>query len=343
MPDHTQVADRSRRRFALAGAAGACLAAWPLAAAARSPERLRDARALMGTHVDIAAQAHDAALLRAAIDAAYARMAALAAAMSHYSATSRVAAIHHAAGIQPVEVPPELMRVLRMARDVSARSGGAFDITVGSLGRWHFDPHSPRMPTSAQLARQLPLVDWRKLQLDEARGTAYLQQRGMRLDVGGIAKLPILQAGLDTLRKHGIQTALVNGGGDVVAITARDAPPWRVGIRDPRDPAGLAGVLPLRRGFVASSGDYERYFVQGGKRYHHVLDPRTGESTQGVRGVTLVGDELEAINGLGAAVMVLGESEGSALLRRTGGVESLIGTSDGELRISARLKDKLVS
>jgi thiamine biosynthesis lipoprotein len=327
----------------LAGAAGACLTAWPPLATPRAPERLRVSRPLMGTRVDIAAQAGDAALLRAAADAAFARMAALAAMMSHYSATSRVAAINHAAGLQAVEVPRELMQVLRMARDVSARSDGAFDITIGSLGRWHFEGDHPRMPAPAAIARQLPLVDWRKLQLDEVRGMACLVQRGMRLDVGGIAKLPILQAGLDTLRAHGVQTALVNGGGDVVAITAREAPGWRVGIRDPRDPARLAGVLPLRQGFVASSGDYERFFVQGGRRYHHVLDPRTGESTQGVHGVTLVSEALEAVNGIGAALMVLGEREGRELLRRTDGVESLIATREGNLRISARLQRRLVA
>jgi thiamine biosynthesis lipoprotein len=163
----------------------------------------------------------------------------------------------------------------------------------------------------------------------------------MRLDLGGIAKLPILQAGLATLREQGVRTALVNGGGDVVASAGPGAGPWRVGIRDPRAPQRLLAALDLREGFVASSGDYERFVLRAGRRWHHVLDPRTGEPTQGLHGVTLVGRELEALNGLGAAAMVLGLERGRALIRRTDGVEGLIAAASGELWVTPTLRARL--
>jgi FAD:protein FMN transferase len=296
----------------------------------------------MGTQVDIAAQSVDASLLRPAIDAAFARMAALTAMMSHYEPTSRVAAIGLAAGLQPVPVAPELMQVLDMAQSVSRRSGGAFDVTIGSVGRWHFDPANPRMPTPAHIAGHLPGVDHRQLVLDHRAGTAYLARRGMRLDLGGIAKLYILQAGMHTLRDHGVQTALVNGGGDVLAMTAPSVRSWRVGIRDPRRPDRLLAALDVRHGFVVSSGDYERYFVRNGRRYHHVLDPKTGYPSQGPQGVTLVGETLESVNGLGAAAMVLGASAGRALIEQEDGVAALIAGTEG-LWVAPSLRERLLS
>lgn len=329
-----------RRRFV--ASAGACLAAWPLVGSGRSdPMRYREARQMMGTRIDIATQAHDAPLLRQAIDAAFERMAALTGMMSHYDPTSRVSAIGLAAGIQPVSIPPELMQVLQMAQDVSRLSGGAFDVTIGSVGRWHFDPADPRMPTHAHITGHLPVVDHRNLVLDQRARTAYLTRRGMRLDLGGIAKLYILEAGLQTLRDRGVQTALINGGGDVLAMTAGSSRPWRVGIRDPRQPHRLLAALDVRQGFVASSGDYERFFVRDGRRYHHVLDPKTGYPSRGPKGVTLVGETLESVNGLGAAAMVLGATSGRALIEKQGNVQGLIAGSEG-LWVMPSLRERLL-
>jgi FAD:protein FMN transferase len=337
-----RLASPGRRRVALAASMGACLAAWPIAGqSSAEPVRLRESRPLMGTQVDIAAVHDDPAQLRAAQVAAFERMSALVSVMSHYEPTSRVAAINLSAGLQPVPVERELMQVLAMARRVSQSSSGAFDVTIGSVGRWHFDARHPQMPTHGYISAHLPDVDWRNLVLDERAGTAYLTRRGMRIDLGGIAKLPILQAGLETLRQHGIRNALVNGGGDVVAMTEGAARPWRVGIRDPRRPDRLLATLDVQDGFVASSGDYERFFVRDGKRYHHVLDPKTGYPAQGPHGVTLVGRDLDSVNGIGTAAMVLGASAGRDLIRGTRGVEALIAGGDGGLWVTPELRRRL--
>ena len=334
-------ANPGRRRLAVTAALGACLAAWPLARESRhQPARLRESRLLMGTQVEIAAQSADEALLRPAVEAGFVRMARLAAVMSHFEAASRVSAINLAAGLQPVPVPPELMQVLEMAHSVSRRSEGAFDITIGSVGRWHFDSLHPRMPAPAYISDHLPDVDYTKLILNTDAGTAHLAKRGMRIDLGGIAKLYILQAGMDTLHEYGVEHALINGGGDVLAAGAPGARPWRVGIRDPRRPQQLVAVLDIQRGFVASSGDYERFFVRDGRRYHHVLDPRTGYPTQGPHGVTLVGEALESVNGIGAAAMVLEAAAGRELIRRSG-VQALIAGRDRGLWITPALRERL--
>jgi thiamine biosynthesis lipoprotein len=263
--------------------------------------RIVDARPLMGTAVEVIAEGPEEPALRRAADAAFREMQRLTDIMSHYDPASVVSAIGDAAGVRPVPVPPELAEVLAQARRVSERTGGAFDITVGG---------SP--------------IDYRKLRLE--RGRAFLAEKGMRLDPGGIAKLYILEAGRRVLEAGGVPRALVNGGGDVVAHSG--GAPWRIGVRDPRAPGKLLGMVALGRGAVASSGDYERP--------RHVIDPRTGLPAQGVRGVTLVGPAA-AVNGLGPAIMVMGAEKGRALILSSG-VQGLIVDARGGLWTSPGLQ-----
>lgn len=328
-----------RRRLMLAVPLAACgLVVAPVQA---QPGIHQASRNLMGTRLDLTLQDGDGRRLSEAADAAFAEMARLAGMMSRYRQDSVLNAINLAAGLQPVQVPPELMRVLEMAQQAALASGGAFDATVGTLKDWNFDADHPALPTAAQLAAQLPLVGSKGLQLDRRRGTAYLRQRGMRLDLGGIAKLPILQAGLDQLHAHGVRNAMLNGGGDVLVSGKLDDRPWRVGLRDPRRPGQLLGAVELTRGFVAASGDYERYFMYQGKRLHHILDPHTGYPSQGPHGLALVGDDLAAINGLGAAIMVAGAAAGQRRLAKLPGVDAFIVDADRQLWLSDGMRARL--
>lgn len=327
-----------RRVAALAGLTLLAAACPRWARAQAGGVRLQATRELMGTRIELIAEGRGAAELQAAIAHAFDVMERQAALMSHYSGSSGTAAIGLAAGLQPVPTAPELMAVLRQAQAVSQRSGGAFDATVASAGRWHFDPRQPRRPSADEVAQGLPLVNWRDLLLDERAGTALLRRRGMRLDVGGIAKLPILDAGMSALRAAGIERALLNGGGDVLTIARDDQPAWRVGVRDPRRPERVLGVLELRRGVLASSGDYLRCFEQAGRRYHHVIDPRTGAPAEGAHGVTLLAERVEDVNGFGAAAMVMNDTQARMLFELMPGVQALIARRDGSLWKSTGLR-----
>lgn len=291
-------------------------------------------RALMGTRLDLTVQTRDGDAAEAAMAAAFAEMARLSDLMSRYHVTSAVSALHLAAGLQPVAMAPEMMQVLKMARQMSQRSQGAFDITVGAFHEWNFDPAQTRIPDASEIARELPLVNYRDLILDEKSASAYLRRRGMRVDLGGIAKLPILQAGMQVLKRHGITDAMINGGGDVLVSGQLQGRDWRVGLRDPRAPERIVGVLALNEGFVAASGDYERYFMRDGRRYHHILNPKTGQPTTGPHGVALVSRNLQDINGLGAAIMVAGAPAARQLLAPLQDVDALIVESDQRLWLS---------
>ena len=298
---------------------------------------LRTSHTLMGTRVDIAVTGLDADTLRHATQRAVAEMQRLEALMSRYQPASVVGRINAAAGIAPVAVPPEVMAVLRSAQQLAATSGGAFDVTVGALKSWNFGVGEKMAPSASELARQLAFVGARGLVLDAQAGTAFLARQGMALDLGGIAKLPILDAGMRVLRSAGIQNAMVNGGGDVLTHGLWQGRPWRVGLRDPRAPERLLGVVeaPAGPSVVASSGDYERYFFQDGQRLHHVLNPRTGRPTTGVHGVSLVARDVAAVNGLGAAMMVQGLAAGKTMAMRTPDLAVLMAGHDGTVWQSA--------
>lgn len=317
------------RRLACGALAAALLPR--MAQAAGSPVQ-RASAVLMGTQVDLVAVHADAALRARALDAAWAEMLRLSEMMSRYRSASQLSLLAQAAGGAALPVAPELMAVLQQAQALTRRSGGRFDATVGAYADWHFEPGAPQhVPDHATLARQRALVGAAGLQLDAQRGTARLARPGMRLDLGGIAKLPILQAGLRTLAQQGVTDALVNGGGDVLCSGTLQGRPWRIGLRDPRAPERLLGVLALRDGgVVAASGDYERGFSHAGRRYHHVLDPRSGQPSQGLHGLALLARDAEAVNGWGAAMMVAGPAQARRWLgEQLPGVEAMLAGPDG--------------
>lgn len=327
----------SRRRLALAlPLLGAVAWGPPGLAQATGPQRA--SRNLMGTRVDIVADGGDRAspddahALQAAIGLAFTEMQRLEALLSRYRENSVVRRLDRAAGRHPVAVPPEVMEVLVSAQRVWRDSAGAFDPTIGALSGWHFEPGRQVLPAPADIAAALRHVGARQLQLDESAGTAYLAEPGMQLDLGGIAKLPILAAGLRVLAREGVSNALVNGGGDVIAIGRLQGRPWRVGVRDPRAPGTLLGAIEVEgHGVVASSGDYERGFMHQGRRLHHVLDPQTGWPTTGVHGVALLARDVQAVNGWGTALMVQGMAAVPAWSTRHADVAVLAAGTDGAL------------
>lgn len=314
----------------------------------------QSSRTLMGTRLDITVDGVDQRTADAAMQAAWTEMTRLADMMSRYRLGNPVHAMQLSAGLQPVPVPPEMLRVLTMGQAVSARSRGAFDMTVGALTGWRFDRAEPVVPAADEIARELRLVDYRDLLLDPTRQTAFLRRRGMRVDLGGIAKLTILQAGMAVLKAHGVEAAMINGGGDVLVSgqpqgrtgahpgSHSHEQDWRIGVRDPMAPATLIGVLRLRGdAVVAASGDYERSFTVAGKRYHHILDPDTGMPEQRMRGVVLVARHADAVNGMGPAMMVAGQGAGQRWLGAMSGVDALTVDAAGTRWMSAGMRERL--
>lgn len=333
-----------RRCLAALASAAAALPAVALATprsfgAGRSPMTTSSQRLLMGTRVDMIVAAVPPALAEEAQAKAWSRMEALAWEMSRYEAGNSLAQLaERAGGGQVLPVSLELGDVLGAALQRARDTGGLYDPTVGRYKDWDFRPGHEREASADALRAQRDLQGWRHLHLDARRTQARLDKAGLQLDLGGVAKLPILQAGLQVLREHGITQALLNGGGDVLTL-GQAAPDraWRVAVRDPRQPTRWLGVVDMPRhgAVLAASGDYERSFQGRVRRCHHILDPRTGEPSQGLHGLALLADSVGAVNAWGPAMMVAGPTRARQWGRHLAGVELLLaGPGEGQGRES---------
>lgn len=322
------------RRRLLAAAAGAMPIgafgmALPSDGRSGSPV-IPDRRDLMGTQVDLVVEAGPATTgaVRDAIDHAWMTMGNMAARLSRFDADSDVSRINaRGFGHGGVVVSEFTFALLQRALDLGRRTAGAFDITVGTITAVRepaarhdqsagFDADA--IPDDNELARLLPHLSMRAVQLDSATRRVHLTDALTRIDLGGFAKLPILEAGLAVLRDARIGGALVNGGGDVLVSPRHDGVAWRIGIRDALTPSRLVGVVPMHGGVVASSGDYERFVWSRGERFHHIIDPSTGRPSQGLHGVTLVGETVAQVNGWGTAAMVTGPRRAWRMLESAG-------------------------
>lgn len=257
---------------------------------------------------------------------------------------SEVREINEAAGKHPVGVSEEIFQLLSLARSVSDRSGGAFDITVAAVSRlWDFrNPASP-LPGRDRLASALPLVNWRSLVLDEANRTAFLLHEQMEIGLGAVAKGFAADAALAVLKKHNISGALVDAGGDMALSGSKNGSAWTVGIQHPRKPRGeLLARLEIRGDLaVVTSGDYERGFVRDGVRYHHILDPRTGEPARLSQSVTVVGPSCGLADALATAVFVLGPEQGLPMLGHDyPAYDAFVLDADGREHKTARFQDR---
>jgi thiamine biosynthesis lipoprotein len=311
-----------------------CAAAWFLWTAASSAfasdaalGRFEFSQPHMGTWFKIIVYAPDAAAASRASDAAFQRIAGLDDTMTDYNPRSELMSLCQQAGGRPVPLSEDLFQVLAASQALSERTHGAFDITVGPVVRlWRRARRQHELPLPDELARARELVGQAKLRLDPRARTAQLLQQGMLLDLGGIAKGYAADQALVVLSKHGVTSALVTAGGDI----AVSAPPpgqqaWRIGIaplESPEKPP--TRFLLLQHAAVSTSGDAEQHVEIGGKRYSHIVDPRTGVGVVGQSSVTIVAPNATTSDALATAVSVLGPECGLELVRSTPGTAVFI-------------------
>ena len=266
---------------------------------------------------------------RRAIDKAYKELERIDALMSEWKPQSPISQVNAAAGKHAVEVPEELRDLLVRAKQYGEGSGGAFDVTWhGMASIWHFDD-SFTVPSRAAVEAARRNVDFRAIQIEG--NDIFLPRTGMSIGLGGIAKGYAIDRASAALAQAGFKDTLVDGGGDVLASGAReDGGPWRLGIQDPRAERGtMLGLVRASKGAVVTSGDYERFRMVNGVRYHHIIDPRTGYPANRSMSVTVVAENAERAVVLCKPIFILGGEEGLAFARAQH-VEALIIGADGK-------------
>ena len=260
---------------------------------------------------------------------------------SRYRDDSVTTAINRAAGVRAVAIDVETASLLQYADRCHALSDGLFDITSGVLRRaWDFKRQPPRIPSADELAAARDRIGWRRVEWSDAR--VYLPDAGMEVDFGGIGKEYAADRAAAIVRDAGVPHALVNLGGDVRAIGPRaDGSPWRVGIRDPRDADGVIETVLIDDAAVATSGDYERYVEVDGRRYCHLLDPRTGMPVEHWRSASVVAPLAILAGSYATIAMLLGESAERFLIEQN--VDALLVKAGGSLRRIERAADEAIA
>lgn len=257
--------------------------------------------------------------------------------MTDWKQESPLMDVNRAAGKKPVEVPPELLFIVERSLKMSDLTEGAFDITFAGAGKlWNW--RDPRIPTDEEVKASLANVGWKGVVLDEKARTIYLSRPGMRLGLGGIGPGYAGDLAMDKIRKLGIRDACVNLSGDIMVIGKKNGKPWDIGVTHPRKKGESIAVLPVTNAAVSTSGDYERFFEKDGKRYCHIIDPRTGYPADLCQSVTIVAPNLAFADALATGVFVLGPEKGMSLVEKLEGVDALIVSADGKFTVSKGLK-----
>jgi thiamine biosynthesis lipoprotein len=281
----------------------------------------------MGTMFKIILYAPDETAAKRAAQTAFERIAALDAIMSDYRPNSELMQLCRKAGGDPVPVNEALFYVLSRAQEVSRLSEGAFDVTVGPVVRlWRRARKTQQLPDSQKLAQARALVGYQNVRLDHKARTVQLLKSGMQLDLGGIAKGYAADEALRKLEENGITRALVAAGGD---IAVSKPPPgregWTIGIAPLEDPNQKPSrYLFLHDAAVSTSGDAEQYVEIDGKRYSHIVDPRTGIGLVGRQSVTVVARHGIDADSLTKVVSVLGPERGLAIIDGLDGVAAFV-------------------
>ncbi len=295
-----------------------------------------DTQSIMGTRVHVEFFHADEARAESLLADVMGEMHRIDHAFSSYKESSELSRLNREAGRDWVAVSDEMMDLLSKAHHMSELTGGAFDITYASVGRY-YDYRAGKAPDDETIESAVQAIDYRYVERDVAGRRVRYRRPEVYIALGGIAKGHAVDRAVSLLQAAGVEQASVSAGGDSRIIGDRRGQPWRVGIRHPRDEGKVSAVLPLVDTAVSTSGDYERFFERDGERFHHILDPTTGRSADGAWSVTILGPEATFTDGLSTSVFVLGPERGLELIDRLPGVDAIIIDPQGQLLFSADL------
>jgi len=299
----------------------------------------RQSRLLLDTYVSIMVNA-PREKAQPAVKAAFDRMSQIEKKLNRYDTKSEITRINKAAP-RPAAVSDDTFRAVKLSLDYARLTEGKFDITVGPVvSLLNFNKR--KVPPKSKIMKAKRLVDWRLVELDNRRKSVALAKKGMRLDMGGVAKGFAADEAYKVLRKFGIKKGLIDTGSSTLTFNPENTSrKWRIGIRHPRQDSILS-VFEVSNRNVSTSGDYQQYFIKSGRRYHHIIDPQTGRPAKGLISVTIVTERTAAESDiLSTAVFALGPEAGFKLVKSLKDTEAVLIDSRGRVKITDKKMAKL--
>jgi thiamine biosynthesis lipoprotein len=282
---------------------------------------------LMGNRFEISVVAEDEVWANEMIDAAVAEIQRIEKLLTTFGDDSETNQVNANAGIKPVPVSRETIELIQRSVRISKLTQGAFDITYGSINKqlWNFDKTMTALPDAATARQMVRLINYRNILIDEEAGTVFLKEPGMRIGFGGIGKGYAAEKAKQLLQQLGVDNGIVNASGDLTAWGVQaDGQPWTIGIAHP-DVADLPfSYLNISNMAIATSGNYEKFVMIGGKKYSHTINPRTGLPVTGIKSVTIICPNAEMADAMATPVTIMGIEAGLHLVNQLRGMGCII-------------------
>lgn len=299
---------------------------------------------LMGSRFDITVVASDAAEGNKYIDGAVAEITRIEKLISSWDPDSQTSAINKNAGVKPVKVDKELFSLIERAIGLSKLTDGAFDISYASMDRiWQFDGSMKVMPEKQKIKASVAKVGFQNIALDKVNTTVFLKLKGMKIGFGAIGKGYAADRAKALLMDKGVSAGIINASGDMNTWGVQpNGDEWKVAITNPMDKNKVFAILPITNGAVVTSGNYEKYVNFNGKRYTHIIDPRTGYPSTGIISVTVFAPKAELADALATSVFVMGKEAGLDRINQLPKIECIIIDDQGNILKSKNIEiDKL--
>ena len=260
--------------------------------------------------------------------------------ISDWKPTSQVSQINQNAGIKPVKVDQEVIELTKRALYFSNLTEGAFDISFAAMDKiWKFDGSMEEIPTSSAIKKAIEKIGYQHIIINEKDSTIFLEKPGMKIGFGSTGKGYAADKAREIMQNLGINAGIIDASGDMTTWGNQlDEKPWRIGITNPFNRNKMADILSLKNAAVTTSGDYEKFVMIDGKRYSHIINPKTGMPSTGLTGVTVIGPNAEMCNGFSTSIMVLGKKKGLALINQQKDYAALLITDEGKIIRSKKYK-----
>lgn len=303
----------------------------------------KDSRNSLYTFVTITVVATSEEIAKQATDAAFLELERLGELLNFYAEDSELSAVNRNAGIAPVKVAADTLEIIKAAVFAGEQTEGGFEVTLGPIVKlWNFNEKI--IPSGAQVKENLAAVGYENIVIDEGSSSVFLKKEGIQIDLGGIIKGFAADRAVEVLKKNGIEDGIVAVAGDIRTFGSQlNGKPWRIGIQNPRQQGNkdaLLATVDLKDESISTSGDYQRYFIENGKRYHHLLNPKTGFPENRCQSVTIIAENAASTDAFATGIFVMGPEKGLVVLESLG-MDGIIVDRKGDVLMTEGIKSRV--
>lgn len=288
---------------------------------------------LMGSRFEFTALHPNQKIAEQSIDSAIAEVQRIENLISSWKPNSQTSLINDSAAFYPIKISKELFDLIYRCQKISDLTNGAFDISFASNHKiWTFEKQDVSIfPNDSIIQKSIEKINYKNIVLDSENQTIFFKKKGIKIGFGAIGKGFAANRAKTIMQKNGIKNGLVNAGGDLISWGKNHEKPWQISIADPKNAKKTLAWLEIENQAVVTSGNYEKYFTFNGKRYAHIINPKTGYPSSNLKSVTIICPDAELADALATAVFVMGENEGLELVNQLNGIECLLVNSENKI------------